>query len=403
MCKQAAHIRTVYYSGLCYLISQVSKGSSYSRILLGLWGQSLLGYIPSTTNGSIKDAKNALSLHRKGFSFFRNKYEFLFDAFYLAETLSNQYLNDLFDLLNNCICGLFTKGALKEVHNFFISNTECQRIPEVLIRHRLRNLLHLENGVKRVLLCGNIASGKSSIINALIGKRFLTTSNVPSDFKSLAIYNSLEEGNVIVNRGQQYFFVPIEESKNIDPYYYPNIGLRYSSGLANSPISLIDSKGFNFDAADDVNSSGHVIEMGQYNLLIYVSNCQYFGTTDEYDILSFIHSKSRKPILFVLNKLDNFKAKEDSVAKMIGDFRRNLIDIGFKNPFIIPISAQAALNLRLDNLDEDDSDDRERFIGKFSTRYYDLPQYVSNKASESALERTGIELLEKTIKEKLLI
>lgn len=403
MCQQDSRSRAIYYNGLCYVISEIAKENSYSSVLLSLWGQSILGFKPDSTNGSLDDAKKALSLHRKGLHFFRNKYEFLFDAFYLAETLSQQLLDSLYDILKDQVCGAFTKGALNQVSDYFKFNRECTGIPAPLILHRLTNKEFIERGVKRVLVCGNIASGKTSVINALIGKRFLKTSNIPSEKESLTIFNSREKENVYLNNGKQYMFVPSDDADSIDTSFFNNVGISFSSGLGNNAVALIDCRGFNSDAGDNARGCGRLIEVGYYNLVIYVSNCQYFGTTDEYDILSFLYSHCKKPIIFVLNKLDQFKSKDDSIAKMISDFRRNLTEIGFSRPTIIPLSSHAALLFRIEESDEEDMDDKAILSDKFAKTYYDLPQYVLNKASSSLEEKSGILLLEKSIKEKLSI
>lgn len=400
MCLQGSNDRVIYYHGLCYLISEIAKNSSYSSVLLILWGQSILGFKPDSTKGSLDDAKKALSLHRRGLHFYRNKYEFLFDAFYLAETLSPQLVPTVYLLLKDRVCGAFTKGALMQVSDYFSFNKEFKGIPAPLVLHRLTNKMFIEKGVKRVLVCGNIASGKTSVINALIGKRFLNTSNIPSEKESLTIFNSREKDNIYLYNGSHFMFVPSDDANSIDMSFFNTVGIRYSSGLENNAVALIDCRGFNSDTVD---SDGRLIEMGQYDMAIYVSNCQYFGTTDEYDILSFLHTYCKKPIIFVLNKLDQFKSKDDSIAKMISDYRRNLTEIGFLQPTIIPLSSHAALFFRLEELDEDDVDDKAILSDKFAKQYYDLPQYILNIASSSLEERSGILFLEKSIKEKLSI
>ena len=196
-------------------------------------------------------------------------------------------------------------------------------------------------------------------------------------------------------------FVPTDDANNIDTSLFNCIGINYSSGLEDNAVALIDCRGFNSNTIDKTSDCNHLIKTGQYDMVIYVSNCQYFGTTDEFDILTYLHSHCKKPIIFVLNKLDQFKPKDDSIAKMISDYRRNLNEIGFRQPTIVPLSAIAALIFRIDELDEDDLDDKAVLSDKFSKTYYDLPQYVSNCASSSLEDKSGIVLLEKSIKKLL--
>ena len=111
----------------------------------------------------------------------------------------------------------------------------------------------------------------------------------------------------------------------------------------------------------------------------------------------------KKPILFVLNQLDRFKSKQDSVAEMLNNYRQDLRQIGFKDPVVIPVSARAALLMKLsDNrLDEDDLFDKEQYVKQFKRDYFDLPAYVNGDSTSNLLERTGISYLEEMIKQTI--
>ena len=131
-------------------------------------------------------------------------------------------------------------------------------------------------------------------------------------------------------------------------------------------------------------------------MVIYVSNAKYFATTDEKDILLHLYQKVNKPILFVLNQLDQFKQKDDSIAKMLEDYREILLKIGFNQPIIIPISAKAASLFKQENsvLDEDDIFEKELLQKKFEKDYYNLAAYTNSSDHTSFLGRTGIMALE---------
>lgn len=103
----------------------------------------------------------------------------------------------------------------------------------------------------------------------------------------------------------------------------------------------------------------------------------------------------------MLNQLDRFKKKEDSIEKMVNDYRSYLKKIGFRSPQIIPISAQAALLMKLSEkeMDEEDLEDRFFFERKFRQDYYNLPNYIGEEYSDF----TGIELLEDRIRKEITI
>ena len=116
-------------------------------------------------------------------------------------------------------------------------------------------------------------------------------------------------------------------------------------------------------------------------------------------VIQFLKNKCKKPIIFVLNQMDKMKQKDDSIVKMTNDFYKDLTQKGFKNPKVIPVSAQAALLFKLqdDMMDEDDLFERELLKKKFLKDFYDLPSYSLNKKSSDLLERTGIPSLERNI------
>ena len=121
---------------------------------------------------------------------------------------------------------------------------------------------------------------------------------------------------------------------------------------------------------------------------------------DEYQLLSLLKDEARKPIFFVLNQLDRFNKKQDSVGKMIKDYRNDLIKIGFSSPIIIPTSAEAALLFKLPDsrLDDEDVKDRDTLYSRFCQDYYQLTSYIGQPSSINPIENTGINYLEKLIK-----
>ena len=128
------------------------------------------------------------------------------------------------------------------------------------------------------------------------------------------------------------------------------------------------------------------------------SNCRYFGTNDEKNILTFLKKNTRKTIIFVLNQLDSFKQKEDSIDKMLTDYKSDLIKMGFKSPIIIPISAKAALLFKLSEteLDEDELFEKEIYERKFEKDYYNL-LFTKGYKGNDLIERTGIRELERIL------
>ena len=122
----------------------------------------------------------------------------------------------------------------------------------------------------------------------------------------------------------------------------------------------------------------------------------YLGTDDEYNLLKLLKTKVRKPILFVLNQLDNFIPEEDSIAKMLNNYKSDLIKLGFNKPTIVPVSAYASYLFRTDAslLTKIEMRKLEMFNEVFEYDYYDLPVYINEQSSKDKLSMTGIISLE---------
>jgi ferrous iron transport protein B len=216
------------------------------------------------------------------------------------------------------------------------------------------------------------------------------------------LHNKRETDGITISKNTNdcYRYNYYNSIEQVDSNMFVEAAFPFNSSLSSKSICFIDTPGVN-----NVEDTYHrtiteeTIRRNDYNAVIYVSNAQYFGTTDERALLEYLYENVRKPIVFVLNQLDKFKQKEDSIDKMLVDYDNLLNSIGFKQPVIIPVSAQAALLFKIDNtkLDEDELFEKELLQKKFEKDYYNLPQYIGAEISTALLERTGILQLERTI------
>ena len=101
-----------------------------------------------------------------------------------------------------------------------------------------------------------------------------------------------------------------------------------------------------------------------------------------------------------MNQLDNFIPEEDSIAKMMNDYKSDLLKIGFNNPIIVPVSAYAAFLFRLgaDELTNTEKRKCKILNEVFDNEYYDFPIYMGEVKSKNKLTKTGIISLENKLK-----
>ena len=109
-------------------------------------------------------------------------------------------------------------------------------------------------------------------------------------------------------------------------------------------------------------------------------NANKLGTDEEFRFLKYISENVPKiKVILVLNKLDDFKSNEDSITASIEGVRKDLLQLGYENPVICPLSAYFALRLKMKQngylLTEDEQDTFDFYLNKFSKAEYDLSSF----------------------------
>ncbi len=396
----------IYIQGLGAILFILTDGSKVGRMFYNVWTQSIMGdkedYAALYWKEDLLAVKKALSLKRKGWRLFTMKNDFIFDVYYLYEGIKGKEIDHqyIYDYLNKNYCGVFSKKTLKSIHNYFVDKTSSLgKVGSSQIKHKELQEHFLGASESKVLIVANVSAGKSTLINALVGYRISRTRTTVCTNRLIGIHNKLHnDGITIKTFNKEYTYNYEIEGVDVDSFI--EAAFPFQSVLNNISINLIDSPGVN-----NVTDSTHreiterAIKKGDYDAVIYVSNCQYFGTNDEKLLLTTLKRHVKRPIIFVLNQLDRFKSKEDSVKKMIGDYRDDLVRIGFEDPIICPVSSQAALLFKINDsfLDEEDLDMKGSLKRKFERNFFDLQSYITDQPTQDLIERTGIVELEKTI------
>ena len=104
------------------------------------------------------------------------------------------------------------------------------------------------------------------------------------------------------------------------------------------------------------------------------------GTDEEIKYLKWISENvPMNKVVFVLNKLDDFKCIDDNIEASIKGVRNDLVALGYENPIICPLSAYFALLLKLKHngeiLADDEEDEYLFYTKKFSKSFYNLLKY----------------------------
>ena len=136
-----------------------------------------------------------------------------------------------------------------------------------------------------------------------------------------------------------------------------------------------------------------IIEDGNYGLVLFVLNSTNLGTNDEYDLLQLVQNSLKnspnKKVIFLLNKKEKLENPEDTIIRV----KEKLINIGFEEPLIFPISAYSALllhkKINQQELDEDEMIDLELLIRK-GKRIFKEQYTTETEFNALLLKNTGI-------------
>ncbi|MDI2587629.1 dynamin family protein [Psychrobacillus sp. NEAU-3TGS] len=245
---------------------------------------------------------------------------------------------------------------------------------------------------KRILVTATMSAGKSTLVNALIGNKIMATSNESCTAKRFTITEDPTIGNQVI-------------------YHYENTRVRVKNDVHNilhkfkgNEINMhtkmfhmddkylweiVDTPGVNSSADPDHKKlTESLIKTNNFDVLLYVMNGNHLGTHDDLQHLKFIkeHVDSKK-IIFVINKVDQYRKSEDSIEESYSKCELYLNELGFTTPTIQPISAYAAFLLKKEllskELNEDEEEEILHFKRKFNREQYDLSWYQGLSVEKS--------------------
>lgn len=217
---------------------------------------------------------------------------------------------------------------------------------------------------KNIVVVATMSAGKSTLINALMGKELLASANQATTAKIIRIHQKQHARFAVAGydkNGELMYGLPyvhadtlkdwnlLEELCSID--VYGALSTRDFKS-ASRDIVIYDTPGPN-NSQDQ--SHQNLMEMALVDscseLIVYVLNSGYIGAKDDRKLLSEINQHLKKNteqrIIFVLNKVDvlDEEAGED-LSKCINDVKQYLMNSGFENPVIVPAMLEHAMTAR---------------------------------------------------------
>lgn len=397
--SQLAHdIQDKYLIGLGAVLSKVSAGDSTMKAMYDRWCLSISGRTYDAFFPHRQHAKDAMSWNLTGVRIYRLTYKFLFDCFYLVELFDPEMTDDVYHYLHDCICGPTTTEALQNVRSLFMEGTPHPLIPQELMAHREANRRFLKSPARKVLVVANMSAGKSTLINALTGCNINATANTACTSRVKYIFNKpMEDGFTLWDDKVFSHHNDVDEVRNSE---CDVVAFHFHSTLKDENICFVDTPGVN-NSKDT--SHGDItydaIKRDDYDLLLFVADGRFPGTTDEESLLKYIASTTTAPVLVAVNQMDTYNPHQDSIEEVLKNYDDILEKAGITNAKVLPTSGWLAL---LDKLPDETQDMLEvgmerMYKERFKDDFYDLQRYVTHLSAGSVIDRTGIPFLEQMI------
>ena len=221
-----------------------------------------------------------------------------------------------------------------------------------------------------------MSSGKSTLINALLGKQLMPAANdattativkiIDNDIPDIFYGKAFDSSGSLIKELQN---VTLDDMKmlNSDPNVslvelYGDIPFVSTAGMC---LVLMDTPGPN-NSRDKQHEemTYRMLENSDKSLVLYVMNGQQLGINDEKIFLDYVCNtmknggkQARERYIFAVNKMDAFKPKDeglDCINKALINVKQGLEDRKILYPNIFPVAALPALELRSDDDEPDE-------------------------------------------------
>ena len=222
------------------------------------------------------------------------------------------------------------------------------------------------NAIFPVNVIATMSSGKSTLINALLGKKLMPSKNEACTATITEILDAddptfaavvYDEDDVVLQEVPHLTYEIMNELND-----NPNVHRISTEGdipfldSKSTALMLVDTPGpNNFQNQAHKNTTYRAINNDSNNLILYVLNGTQLSTNDDAALLHYVADQIKKGgkqvrdrFLFVINKMDQFNPQEESIEKAILSAKRYLASYGIDDPQLFPCSAFTALNIKTD-------------------------------------------------------
>lgn len=302
----------------------------------------------------------------------------------------------------NAKCTLHAIPNIDEVEatidEIFAEILNNKKVPELRSPAIIEAFEKAKNSKFEVNVVATMSSGKSTLINALLGQQLMPTANEATTATIVKIVDTKDSDHFTAvafdksgNKVAEVENVTLEQMKklNKDERVFTvelsgNIPFVRTKGMK---LVLVDTPGPNNSRDKRHEEMTYGMISNSKSLVLYVMNGTQLGIKDEQEFLNFIcrqmakgGKQSRERFIFAVNKMDNYRpvAKHDGVGcitRALNEVKKDLEKRGILSPNIFPIASLPALQLRekTKGVEEDDEDFPElEAFKKRSNKYEEM-------------------------------
>ena len=392
--KEPSAFRYKYYKTLQNFCSKSTEDDQFSDELLTLFHNAFL------SNDDIDNLDLEVEeLNNEIFALFPYHYVFIIDCLYITsfdnpekgrrviENFKKLLTDNAQVKLEKLYQALFIEKEIISGYDHTYSLQEAWQ----------KNNLFLSQSPIRYLVTANMSAGKSTLLNALVGKRINRVRNTACTAKIHYIQNQpFEDGFnyeydhlLDLNASESVLLEDNIENQTGEIF----VGTYFRNYIKPVPrVCFIDTPGVNSSTNKDHKEiTEKTLASKEFDGIIYVMNAGKLGTEDEYKHLKHISEiAGEKPIIFIVNKLDKFRDQEDNVYESLKSINSELHELNFTNFIICPVSAYAGYlakrKLWGDILSDDELDDFQLIYKKMRKHSYSLSKYYPKLKSVEPYE-----------------
>lgn len=369
-----------------------------------------------------EDLKLTIEKYKNDLTEEHNKNNLNIELTHIETKNDKDILKDIDELIN-----VFNNGPIEELKSEEVKKTYEE----------------VKSSKFEVSVLATMSSGKSTLINSLIGDELLPSENQActatiaritdnDDIKEFFVDCKDENGNIIYKKKVAELSDIQSYNKDENVTYIDLEGPIPNISSENLNLLIVDTPGPNNSRNKDHGEvTKNIINDKNKGIVLYVMNATQFATNDDKDLLEMIAKamkkggkQSKDRFIFTINKCDEFDCQKESIEDLLNSVKKYLKQYEIKDPNLFPVSAQTAKLIRmyqndkkLTRKEERDLDIYEDFI-KVKGYHFDKMASLSESCRrnleiklgklkedhneyEEALIHTGIPAIEETINEYL--